>query len=365
MSFMSTFKHSLGVAKDICVKYGPKIAVCAGSGLVLVGTVDACRKTLKASDVLEEHNNKMDEIHAAIELSNEQKVEYDESDRKKDTVRAYSATAMNFVKLYWRPALLIGGGFTSIFAGFKVLNARHLAALGFAATLSDQFSDYRGRVISEYGQEIDRKFMLGSSENSEKSTAKFLIEGSSEGDESSDEKVEYELEAVNLDDVTQDDFAFVFDYKCAGWDSHYLLNENYLTRIKDKYQGKFTRGIATHVFVGDIWKEMGYYDETRETYTDELARKLSNGGFYGWMNRPGAVIDIDWEPYVVTFSADENTSQFPMIVPIDVEDDVQYKLFRDTYAENEEKVGYLVWFNVDTDENGVPREIYHDVYPNR
>ena len=361
MSITSTFMKTANRVKNVLVKHGPKIAVGVGSCLVVGGTVDACYKTLKAADVIDEHNVKMDKIHKALELAANNEVEYSDNDKKKDTVKVYAATAANFAKLYWRPVLLIGGGFASIFAGFKVLNARHVAAIGAFATVSDQFNEYRGNVISAYGEDADKKMLVGEA-NTEK--AKLLVKGETdeEGNPISEDK-EVEVDAIDLNSITQDDFVFNFNYKCKGWDNHFLLNENYLIRMKEEFQSKFDRGIVSHVFVEDLWRYMGYYDETRDIYNDDLRRKLSLGGFYGWMNdHPGAVIDVSWEPYIIDFSADEACDQFPMIIPIDVTDDKQYTAFRNQYVEDERKVGYLVWFNVDTDENGVPREIYRDVY---
>ena len=360
MSFVSAIMKGVNTAKNVLIKHGPKIAVGVGSVLVVGGTVDACRKTLKASDVIEDHTIKMEKIHKAMQLASEEEVVYTDNDRKKDTIQVYTGTAVNFAKLYWRPVLLIGGGFASIFAGFRVLNARHIAALGAFATVSDQFSEYRGRVISEYGENIDKKFISGKTDSS--TTTKLLVENN-EDDDSSNEEVE--VEAVNLNDVTQDNFCFDFNYKCKGWDNQFLLNENYLVQMKEHFQSKLDRGVVSHIFVKDLWEYMGYYDETRETYTPELVDKLSLGGFYGWMNKTGAVVDVQWEPYIMDFSADEACDQFPMIIPVDVTDDKLYNAFRKQYAEDERKVGYLIWFNVDTDENGLPREIYHDVYGRR
>lgn len=358
MSIASVFLKGWNVTKNAAIKHGPTLALCAGSGLIVVGTVDACRKTLKASALIEDHNAKMDDIHQAIELASKEEIVYTDNDRKKDTAKAYAGTAYNFAKLYWRPTLLIGGGFASIFAGFRVIKARHVATLGAFATISDQFNEYRGRVISEYGRDIDKKFISGNSDGATKT--KLLIHGDEEDENSEDE--ELDVEAINLDDITQDDFCFDFNYKCKGWENSFILNDNYLTSLRNRYQSLFNRDVADHVFVGDIWKEMGYDDPKWSTYDERMRAKLSLGSFYGWMNRPGAEIEIDWEPYIVSFSADEASEQFPMIIPIDVEDEKQFMEFRRQYFEDQTKVGYLVWFNVDTDDNGVPREIYHDVY---
>jgi hypothetical protein len=38
------------------------------------------------------------------------------------------------------------------------------------------------------------------------------------------------------------------------------------------------------------------------------------------------------------------------------------RLFRDRYAEDNTKVGFILHFDVEKDNNGVPKNIYYDVY---
>lgn len=358
MSIMAAIKQGWNVTRNVLVKNAPKIAVAVGSGMVLGGTVDACRQTLKASSVLDEHNKKMEDIHKALELASAEEIVYTETDRKKDTVQTYVGTVFNFGKLYWRPALLIGGGFASIFTGFRVLNARHVAALGAFATLSDQFNEYRGRAIEEYGPEADVKLLNGSSDNSQPTKASINVRNEEDGEEK-----EVEVDTVDLNAVNGNSFVFDFNYKNPKWDSiSFLYNDNFINRIQKRFQLSFESNSIDHLFVGDLYKIFGFDSPKDSEYTEELLKKLSYGPFYGWMNYPGAVIDIKTTPYVEVFSADESSDQFPMRITIDGEDKAQMSFFREQYMEDERRVGYYIEFKVDTDENGIPRPIYKDVY---
>ena len=80
------------------------------------------------------------------------------------------------------------------------------------------------------------------------------------------------------------------------------------------------------------------------------------------MSKPGAEVKIDYTPYVEVFSADEANEQFPMIITIDGSNNDEFEWFRTKYIEDETKVGYIVKFNVDCDENGIPEEIYTKIY---
>ena len=51
-----------------------------------------------------------------------------------------------------------------------------------------------------------------------------------------------------------------------------------------------------------------------------------------------------------------------MLVPMDMNDEMDEADFRQAYIEDDRQVCYIMKFKVDTDENGVPREIYHDGY---
>lgn len=347
MSLLATIKTGAFVVKNIVVKNFPKIAVGIGTISVIAGGIDACHQTLKAPVLIEEHNKKMKQIHEAIELSEAGSIEYDDSIRRRDVFTAYASTTFKFAKVYWRPIVLVGLGFTSIFGGFGVLNARHAAALGAFTTLSDQFNDYRANVIQEYGEDADRR-LAGEVSNTLPYT---IVEESEDGSSK-----EIEVNAVDLRSVTNDTFTFDFNYKVPSWDDgSYLFVENYIEQTKLVLTHKLQHR-TDHITAFDVAREFKF-DKVPENKS-----KMAKAMFYGWVNRPGATVDISYVPYVEAFSADETTDQFPMLIPIDVTNDDQFEWFRHMYITDNTKVGYIVKFNVDCDENGIPDEIYTKIY---
>ena len=347
MSILATVKAGAFVVKNIIVKNLPKIAVGIGTVSVVAGGIDACRQTLKAPELIEEHKKKMEQIHEAIELADRGDISYDASIRRKDTFTAYAGTAVSFFKLYWRPITLVGLGFTSIFGGFGVLNARHVAALGAFTTVSDQFNDYRANVVKEFGEDVDKRL---AGETVETTTVKALV-SSSDGTEK-----EIEVNAVDLRNVTNDTFVFDYNYKVPTWDDgSYLFVENFIEQTKLVLTHKLQHR-TDHMTALDVAREFKF-DKVPENKS-----KMAKAGFYGWMNRPGAEIDIDYVPYVEYYSADESNDQFPLQIPIDVTNDEQFEWFREMYIKDNTKVGYFVKFNVDCDEYGIPEEIYTKVY---
>ena len=137
--------------------------VAAGVG----ATVAACAGTIKAVEVIEEHN----EIKDMIKEAKEYPEKYSEQDAKQDTIKNYINTGKKLALAYAPAAAL---GITSIFcivAEHKMLQNKvtHLeetvASLSAAyAAIDTAFKNYRKRVVDKYGEEEDRYFMYGEHE---------------------------------------------------------------------------------------------------------------------------------------------------------------------------------------------------------
>lgn len=348
MSIMTAAKSGLFIAKNVLIKNGPKIAVGIGTVLAVVGGIDACRQTLKAPALIEEHKKKIADIHYAMELSDNDEIEYTPAMRRKDTAIAYANTAVGFFKLYWRPITLVGLGFGSIFGGFGVLNSRHIAALGAFTTTAEQFNDYRAKVVAEYGEDVDKKFAGELLDTNKIKVTRTLEDGTEK---------EIEVDAVDLKDVTWDTFTYDFNWKVPLWEEGgYLFNDQNIEQARLVFTSKLQRMNTDAVKLSKVLEYLKL-DEVPENKS-----KLAYADFYGWMNKPGAEVKIHYWPYVMEWSADESSDQFPMQIPIDVTDDDQFEYFRQKYREDEHKVGYMIRFEVDTDKNGHPEQIYTKLY---
>ena len=348
MSILTTVKSGFFVIKNVIIKNGPKIALGVGTLFVVAGGADACRQTLKAPELIEKHRKKMADIHYAMELADQDEIEYTPAMRRKDTAIAYAGTAVDFAKLYWRPITLVGLGFGSIFGGFGVLNSRHIAALGAFTTTAEQFNDYRSRVIAEYGEEADKKFSGKILETNEIKVKRTLDDGTEK---------EINVNAVDLSSVTWDTFTYDYNYKVPEWeDGNYLYNDNKINQMIDVFTRELRTNRTDFVKLSDV---------VRYLKLDQLPcnkSKMAVADFYGWMNKPGAEVKVNCVPYVTVYPADEACDQFPMQVPINVLDDDEFDWFRKQYAEDVTKVGYTLQFDVDKDANGMPDEIYTKIY---
>lgn len=343
---------------DILKPHLPMIGMVVGSAAVCAGGFITGRATLKVDSILDSHNEMMD--HTRREINGYSEDKYSEFDRKRDVVQVYSVTANKFVRAFGPGIALSTVGFMCIFKSFTTLSHWHMLAVGAVTALDEQFSSYRGNVVNELGVEADKKFLLGEKYvDADPKTSKVELSTVDENGE----VIKEEREVVTIEDPlvnVEDDFTRVFDYHNPKWDADFLMNDNFVWSIRSFYTKQLQQRHIDHVFLNTIFKDMGF-EET------------GIGHFYGWTSKPGCSIDIDVTPYILVWD-EADGEQFPMYIPfatvprddnplnwvfVNEEDEVA---FRQAYIEDETKVGFILKFNVDTDQNGVPKNIYNDVY---
>ena len=315
----------------------PTIAVVGGSAAVLGGTFFACKATLKVDQILDEHRGMMQHITDSAEKLPLDR--YSKKDMAHDKLQVYAMTSGKLFKLYAPAIGLSIAGFASIFYGFGLIKQWHAMAVSSVAALDKSFGEYRNEVIKRYGREVDEEITKrrGQFHQVEKKTV----------DENGDEKTET-VDTIALDDIIEDDFTRIFDWRNPKWESDYLFNDNFLTNKEQWWTLQLQSGRMDHVFLNTILKDLGYED-------------TGIGHFYGWTRKPGCEVRFQAIPFIRMWNGDDD-DQFPCIVPINVMDDNDYEAFKQAYIDNEKNVGYILKFNVDCDENGVAKEIYHEVY---
>lgn len=336
---------------NFAVKHGPTIAVVGGSVAVIAGSFFACKATLKASDIIEQHNAQMDKIREATERYEES---YDDDARKKDKIQVYASTAGKFARLYGPAIGLELAGFAAIFGGFGVLKSRYGIALGTITALDEYIADYRKQVIEEYGIEADERFSKNRGELHE-------IERTVTDDDGNEKTEKYN--AIAVDDITGDPFTFVFQkyvwdidndgnkyrrLNRAWEDGSYLFNDNTLMQLQNSYTRLLQSRRLDHLFLNKILNELDL-PETRI------------GHDYGWTSQPGCCVDLRVVP-VIKMWDDDDSKQFPMYIPINPNNDEEFEMFRQAYMDDDEQVAYILKPNVDHDEYGIPREIRSKVF---
>lgn len=139
-------------------KHSPEILMVAGIAGTIVGTVLACKATTKVSEIIEEKNKNVEDVHTCLEDNSK---EYTEEDSKKDLTIIYAQTGVKLFKLYAPAIGVMALSFASIIAGHKVLKKRNIAIAAAYAAIDKGFKQYRKNVIEEFGEGVDQQMRFG------------------------------------------------------------------------------------------------------------------------------------------------------------------------------------------------------------
>ena len=139
-------------------KHSPEILMVAGIAGTIVGTVLACKATTKVSEIIEEKNKNVEDVHTYLEDNTK---EYTEEDSKKDLTIIYAQTGVKLFKLYAPAIGVMALSFASIIAGHKVLKKRNVAIAAAYAVIDKSFKQYRKNVIEEFGEGVDQQMRFG------------------------------------------------------------------------------------------------------------------------------------------------------------------------------------------------------------
>lgn len=158
---MSDFGNKLtrtyGKVKLGAIKHSPEILLTAGIVTGVATVIFACKGTLKAGDVIDDHKKMMDDIKEAAEIASEE--EYSERDQQLDTVKAYSKTAWEMFKIY-APAIGLGTlSLACVLTSHGIMRKRNLALAASVATLRTAYDEYRSRVVRDLGKDMDEHFL--------------------------------------------------------------------------------------------------------------------------------------------------------------------------------------------------------------
>lgn len=137
-------------------KRSPEILVAVGVVGTVVSAVMACKATTKIDTILDETKDQLDKIH---EYAGNPDVEekYNAEDAKKDTAIVYAQAGVKLAKLY-APAVGLGIlSISSILASNNILRKRNMAIAAALAAATQDFKDYRNRVIERFGKEVDHQ----------------------------------------------------------------------------------------------------------------------------------------------------------------------------------------------------------------
>lgn len=140
--------------KRFCIKNAPDILIGAGITTGVIGTVVACKQTLKLDAINTEYHTQKARIAAAVEThAKADGSEYSDTDATSDMLTISSRRVLDVVKNYALPAGMLIASTSMILGGYGILKARHAALVAAYGALQTAFSEYRDRVRAKVGEE--------------------------------------------------------------------------------------------------------------------------------------------------------------------------------------------------------------------
>lgn len=220
-------------------KHSPEILMVAGIAGTIVGTVLACKATTKVSEIIEEKNKAVDDVHTCLE---DKEIEYTEEDSKKDLTIIYAQTGVKLFKLYAPAIGVMALSFASIIAGHKVLKKRNVAIAAAYAAIDKGFKQYRKNVIEEFGEGVDQQMRFGLKSKEVKKKGK---------DGKTVKETEYyiDTEGNPLDNISE--YARFFDAASENFAKDPEYNMMFLRRQQD-YANEMLKARG-HLFLNEVY----------------------------------------------------------------------------------------------------------------
>lgn len=225
-------------------KHSPEILVMAGIVGTIASAVMACKATTKINEILESSKDAIESVHFC--QKNELNQEYSPEDAKKDLAIIYVQTGIKLAKLY-APAAALGvlslGG---ILASNNILKKRNVALAAAYATVDKTFKEYRNRVVTRFGEQVDRELRHNIKA---KKIDKTVL------DENGNEKKVKETVQVTEGLNEHSDYARFYDSGCCSWEENPEYNLMFL-RSEQNYANDRLKARG-YLFLNEVYERLG------------------------------------------------------------------------------------------------------------
>lgn len=234
-------------------KNSPELLLAAGVVTMIGTVVVACRATLKADEILENHRRKMKDIDDAKDIADhnaEAAMEYDddlyELDRRNQTIK----TAVDMFKVYAPVVGLAGLSIGCFIASRNITHRRYVGVVAAYNAVSEAFGAYRKRVVDEYGRDLDQHFRYGTNKNVVKE----------EVVDENGKKHKEEVVEKHTDLDLPSDCAVFFDEGNPNWDPNPNISMMFL-RSQQNYWNDILH-VRGHVFLNEVLDSLGFEHTT-------------------------------------------------------------------------------------------------------
>lgn len=227
-------------------KRSPEILVAVGVVGTVVSAVMACKATTKINTILDETKEQLDKIH---EYAGNPDVaeKYNAEDAKKDTAIVYGQAGVKLAKLY-APAVGLGIlSISSILASNNILRKRNMAISAVLAAATQDFKDYRNRVIERFGKEVDHQLRYNIKAEE--------IEETVTDEKGKEKKVKKNVEVA---DPNASGYAKYFTRSNPYWEEDSSYVEMFLRSQQNFANDKLKAN--GHLTLNDVYDMLGFHD---------------------------------------------------------------------------------------------------------
>lgn len=269
-------KGLVGKVTFSCKKYSPEIFLVSGLVSITAGVVLAAVASTKVGDVVDEHNEAMQDLDRS-NMSEE-----DKKDQQLDIEAGIVADPDETKADIWRhtvgriaamyaPALgtyLLG--VFCILSSYKIMKARHAALVAAYTALDTAFREYRERVKNKFGEDVDQAIMSG--------------DISKEVDENGN--------VIKRPDEPLSPYGRFFDESCIGWERDASYNLSFLLMVQAQMNKMLQQN--GYLFLNTVYEALGI-------------PKTKAGHVVGWIYRPWDT-EVQRDNYI-SFGIGDGTDQ--------------------------------------------------------
>lgn len=244
-------------------KASPTIMIVGAAIGGVTATVLACKATIKAQDILTEHNAQVESIHTTMKQSEGET--YTEKDYKSDITTTYVQTGLKLAKVY-APAVTLGAvSLGCMFGSHHIMSKRNASLTAAYIALDKAFEEYKSRVSDRFGSRVQEEL--------EHNIKAVEIESKSTNEQGVEETIK-EYKDVAMRHTSP--YTCIFDETVDTWQPDSMLNRNYLF-LMEQAANKRLR-IQGHLFLNDVLASLGTHGG--------VTMKTPEGQIVGWIYDP-------------------------------------------------------------------------------
>lgn len=252
-------------------KAGPTIMIVGAAIGGVTAAVLACKATLKAEEIIAEHNAQIETIHTTKaqvdsgEMQLKDGETYTADDMKKDITATYVHTAVWLAKVY-APAVTLGSlSLACMFGSHHTMSRRNASLTAAYIAIDKAFNEYKGRVTERFGDRVQQEL--------ERNMKAVPVATKVQNEEGVEETIrEYKDVAM----AHTSPYDQLFDETVDTWQPDNRLNRNYLFLMEQAANKRLrTQG---HLFLNEVLASLGTHGG--------VSLKTPEGQIVGWIYDP-------------------------------------------------------------------------------